>query len=91
MVRAVVIGLAILVVMAVFHEANAQVCTKCLSGGYCSCAYPQCCIVNGVKMCCRILNTRSTTQLNKDTEATNGKALGSSDSQPRSELPLLTA
>ena len=78
------IGLAFLVIMAVFYETNAQICTACLSGGYCSCSYPQCCIVNGQKMCCRIIFSRTTVQLNKDTTPVSSRAAGLVDSEQRS-------
>lgn len=86
MARIINIGLVILVVMAAFYETNAQICTACLSGGYCSCSYPQCCIVYGQKMCCRLVYSRTAVQLNKDTQTMSSKALGSADSEQRSNV-----
>ena len=86
--RIVIFGLVLLMTMAIFHEANAQICTHCLSGGYCPCSHPQCCIYNGIKACCRNRVSLSGGQLNTDTETITSKKDGNDDAVPRMSLPL---
>jgi hypothetical protein len=87
MVRVVIFGLFLVMAMTIFHEAHAQTCTYCISGGTCPCTHPQCCTVNGAKKCCRIILSRSDIPLNKDMEKIIGKVHGNDDSVPRSSDP----
>ncbi len=78
MARLVIIALAFLLAAATM--TNGQPCyTYCQSGGCCPIDYPQCCIVSGVKACCRSFT-------NNMLRATVKEADAEFDSVPRSNL-----
>ena len=88
MVQLLTFGFVLLVVMIVLQTADTQTCTICLSGGFCPCTHPQCCVYNGDKLCCRPRNGRSEAQLSQDAEKITEKMLISDDSAPRTSAAL---
>ena len=71
----------VIVVVAFLMMGNALVnaqCpsgyTSCVSGGCCAPSHPQCCIVNGVKLCCKVKLHRSILGTEVDTnESTSAR------------------
>ncbi len=79
MPRFSIIALALLLVVAT-TMINGQPCyTYCQSGGCCPIDYPQCCIVSGVKACCRSFTSNILRAAEKEADA-------EIDSVPRSNL-----
>ncbi len=56
-------------------SVNGQCYTHCISGGCCSSSHPQCCVVNGIKLCCnfRLVRGRSN---NADADESTSPRLG---------------
>jgi hypothetical protein len=71
MPRLSIIALAFLLVVATTTKmVHGQLCyTYCLSGGCCPIDYPQCCIVSGVKACCRSFTSNFLRTTGKEADA----------------------
>ncbi|CAF3048748.1 unnamed protein product [Rotaria sp. Silwood2] len=53
-IQTVLLVVAVAFLVMANTSVNGQCYTSCISGGCCPSSHPQCCVANGVKLCCRV-------------------------------------